>query len=253
MKLLLATAWILLGGAMAGGVYWTFLITPVSTAFALAFTAILAVIVLALIGFIANGAMEIWTNGWSLRGIMRAFRSIPAIVPAALIVLVLWWLTSRSELWLAERSGPINAWFIARFGWDDMRWLFTAFGYLANWLRWVVGLMLALSLMAAIVSLGWSGAAKGSWITAALRPRKLFIATAALVILVALPWMFIVPWRPESLPPTSLETIFIVTKLTLVAVAVAIGLAVVLKQVAPASPVSPASPASSASPVSPAL
>lgn len=242
MKLLLATVWILLGGAIAGGVYWAFLITPVSTASALAFTAILAAIVLALIGLIANGAMEIWSNGWSLAGLTRAFRSIPAIVPAALIVLVLWWITSRSEVWVAERSGPINAWFIARFGWDDMRWLFTAFGYVANWLRWVVGVMLALSLMSAIISLGWSAVARVSWITSALRPRRLLIATLAFVVLIALPWMFIVPWRPESLPPTSLETLFIVAKLTLVAVSAAIGLALVMKQVAP-SPVSLASPA----------
>lgn len=240
MKLLLTTAWILLGGAAAAGLYWAFLLTPVSTALALAFTAILAVIVLALIGLTANGAIEIWSNGWSRAGLTRAFRSIPAIVPAALIVVVLWWLTSRSEMWVAQRSGPINAWFMARFGWDDMRWLFTAFGYVAQWLRWVVGLLLALSLMEAVVSLGWSAAARGSWITAALRPRRLLIATLAIVVLIALPWIFFVPWRPESLPPNSLETVFIATKLTLVAVMAAVGLALVLKQVAPSQPAPPA-------------
>ena len=45
--------------------------------------------------------------------------------------------------------------------------------------------------------------------------------------LIALPWMYLVPWRPQSLPPTSIEFAFIVAKLSVSAILFAIGAALV--------------------------
>jgi hypothetical protein len=227
MRFLLATLWVLIGGAITAGVYWLFLITPVSTVMALAASAVLAVIGLALLGLTAGGALEIWSRGFSMAGVKRVARSIPSIVPAALIVLLVWWMTSRVELWVNERSGPINAWFIARFGWENISWLFTTVGYVATWFRWVVAGMLALSLMAGFLSLGWKALAGSAWLRRALGPRALLGATLWFVALIALPWTYLVPWRPENLPPTSVEIAFIVAKLSISAILFAVAAALI--------------------------
>ncbi|MEO7155980.1 MAG: hypothetical protein ABI039_00375, partial [Vicinamibacterales bacterium] len=125
MRFLQATGWVLLGAALTAGVYWGFLITPESTIWTVMLSAVLAIVALAMAGLTANGAIAIWSGGVSIAGSTRALRAIPAVVPAALIVLLLWWLTARVETWVAMRNGQISAWLIARFGWDDVSWLFT--------------------------------------------------------------------------------------------------------------------------------
>lgn len=231
MKLTLATIWILAGSAIAGGLYWGFLITPVSTALALVTTALLAIAVLALVGLIANGAIEIWSRGWSRGGLRRAFGSLASVVPAGLIILLLWWLTSLAEGFVAESSGQISAWFIARFGWDDVSWLFTAISYAAAWLRWVLGSMLALSLMAGTLSIGWQAIVQAAWIMRAVRPKALLMATLWFAGLIALPWVYLVPWRPSNLPATSIEMVFIVAKLSMAATLAAVGAALIVRQI----------------------
>lgn len=241
MKLALATIWILIVGAIAGGVYWGFLITPVSTVLALITSALLAIVVLALIGLIANGAIEIWSRGFSLAGLRRSLGSIASVIPAGLIILLLWWITGRAESLIAESSGQINAWFIARFGWDDMSWLFTTIRYVAAWFRWVLGAMLALSLMAGVLAIGWSAIAQAAWITRALRPRALLGATLWFAALIVLPWVYLVPWRPENLPATTIEMVFIVSKLSIAAILGAMGLALISREASRESlPIPPA-------------
>jgi hypothetical protein len=230
MRLVLATLWILIGGAITAGIYWGFLITPESTIWALMVSALLAVLSLAMIGLTANGAVMIASQGLSLAGIRRAIQSIPAVIPAALIVLLVWWLTTRAETWVALRTGAINAWFIARFGWDDVSWLFTGVRYVAGWFRWVISALLALSLMAGIAAIGWPAIGQVSWLRRALRPRAVAAATLGFVVLVALPWVYLVPWRPENLPPSGAEFAFIVAKLSVSAILFAIGAALVAHQ-----------------------
>ena len=231
MRFVLATLWILIGGAISAGLYWAFLITPVSTVPALLLSALLGIIVLALLGVTANGAIEIFSRGVSLSGIGRAVRSIPSVVPAALIVVLVWWMTSRAELWVAQATGQINAWFIARFGWNDVTWLYTTIEYVATWFRWVVAGTLALSLMAGFLSTGWKAIVQASWVRRALRPRALLGATLWFVALIALPWAYLVPWRPENLPATSLELTFIIVKLSVSAILFAIGAALMTYEV----------------------
>lgn len=230
MRLLIATLWILVTGAIAGGLYWSFLITPVSTALALIASALLAVIVLALVGVIANGTIEIWSRGFSIGGLRRGLGSVGSVIPAALIVLLIWWISSSAEGFIAQRSGQINAWFIARFGWDNVSWLFTTIRYAAVWFRWVLGAMFALSLMAAMLESGWSAVARPSWMGRALRPRRVLVATLWFLALVVLPWVYLVPWRPAGLPATSLELAFIVTKLSIAAILGAIGAALMTRE-----------------------
>ena len=228
MRLALAALWILAGAAVTGGVYWGFLITPESTVWALMVSALLAIVALGLAGFTAGGAIAMWWHGASMTGVKQALRSIPGVIPAALIVWIIWWIAHRAEVWLTMRSGQISAWFIARFGWDDMSWLFTAFGIAADWFRWVIAGLLALSLMAGFVSIGWRALAQGAWVRRALRPRAIAGATLWFGALIALPWLYLVPWRPENLPPTSIEFAFIVAKLSVSAILFAVGAALIV-------------------------
>ncbi|HEX8030740.1 MAG TPA: hypothetical protein VF491_19845 [Vicinamibacterales bacterium] len=230
MRLLLAAVWILLGAALTGGVYWGFLVTPESTIWTLMLSAVLAMVSLALTGFTANGAIAILRNGLSLDGVRRAIRAIPGVIPAALIVLLLWWIAGRAEASVSLRSGQISAWFIARFGWDDMTWLFTAVRYLAQWLRWVIASLLALSLLAGIVAIGWRSITQFAWLRRALHPRAVIVATIMFAILIAIPWTYLVPWRPQGLPASSVEFVFIAAKLSLTAILFALGATLITRE-----------------------
>ena len=236
MKLALASLWLLIGGAITGALYWGFLITPVSTILALITSALLAIVVLAVLGTVVNGAIDIVSRGFSLAGLRHAFASSAAVIPAGLVVLALWAITNMGEVSVAQYNGQINAWFIARFGWDDVSWLFTAIRYLAMWLRWVISGLLAVSLMAAVLNAGWSALAGASWMSRAIRPRAVAVATLAFVTLIELPWIYLVPWRPESLPATAVEMVFIVSKLSLAAILAAVGSALLIREASALGP-----------------
>ncbi len=227
MRLALATLWIMVGCVLTAATYWAFLITPESTVWALVMSAMLAIAALALVGLTASGAIAMWWHGASIAGVTRALHSVHGVIPAAVIVWVIWWLAHRVEVWITMRSGPINAWFIARFGWDDMSWLFVAIGIAADWFRWVIAALLALSLMAGFVAIGWRAAGQSAWLRRALRPRAIAAATLWFGALIALPWIYLVPWRPLNLPPTSVEFAFIVAKLSVSAILFAAGAALV--------------------------
>lgn len=228
MRLVLAAVWILMGAALATGAYWGFLITPESTIWSLMVSALLAIVSLALVGFTSSGAILMWWHGASIGGVKRAWQSIPGVVPAAVIVFLVWWLANRAEVSIAMRSGEISAWFIARFGWSDVSWLFTGLGYVADWFRWVIAGLLAVSLMAGYVAFGWPGLAQAAWLRRALHPRAVLVATLWFVALIAVPWTYLLPWRPQNLPPTSLEFAFIAAKLSIAAVLFAVGAALMV-------------------------
>lgn len=135
MRFLLATLWVITGSALTAGVYWVFLITPESTVWTLIASALLAIVALAMAGFTASGTIAMWSYGPSMTGVRRAIHAIAAVIPAALIIWILWWLTTPAETWVTMRSGQINAMFIARFGWADVSWLFTIVHRGAQWIR----------------------------------------------------------------------------------------------------------------------
>lgn len=237
MRLALATLWILVGGAITAGVYWLFLITPESTVWTLIASAVLALAALLMAGFTAAGTIAIWSDGPSTAGVRRAARAIPAAIPAALIVWGLGWLATFANNWITLRSGPINAWFIAQFGWDDVSWLFTTIRYAILWVRWVLAAVLAFSLIAGVVSIGWPALRQTAWLRRALRPRTLAVVSFWAVVMIALPWAYLVPWRPKQLPASSMEFAFIVAKLSVSAIVLGIGAALIAREATPCAPV----------------
>ena len=236
MRFFITSVWILVGAAISGGVYWAFLTTPESTVWALITSAVLAVVVLILLGFTITGAIAILSNGLTRVTIVRALRAIPSILPALVVVLIIWWITIRAETWIGMRNGQINAWFIAQFGWADVSWLFRLIRYTAMWFRWIIASMLALSLMTGFVLVGIRALAQFAWLRRALRPRALVLCTLVFIVLIALPWKYLVPWRPAGLPTTSIEIAFITAKLSLAAVMGAIAIALIIREASGAVP-----------------
>lgn len=228
MRLLIVTAWILGGAGVAGGVYWGFLNTPESTVWALALSAVLLLSTLFVIGATVNGAILLWTRGPSRSLLMQAARQAPAVVPAALLVIAIWWLAVHAETWVALRSGAINAWFIARFGWDDVSWLFAMVRYGSIWVRWLVAGLLSIWLMASLLH----GAKHRVSIV------RVGLASLWFAILIVVPWAYLVPWRPAGLPATSVEPAFIGAKLLVAAVVMAGGAALIVREASPRAEVS---------------
>lgn len=225
------TSWILIGAAVTGGAYWGFLNTPESTAFALAASVLLVLLTVALLSATINGAISLWVNGPSTFALTRSLRVIPAVIPALLVFALTWWLAYQLDTWVALRSGEINAWFIATFGWDNMSWLFSAIGFFTTWLRWVFGSLLALSLMAGMAVIGWRAVIRTQWFRRGLRVRTLIAGTLWFVALIALPWLYLVPWRPNWVSPTGGELAFIVGKLSVAAILMAMGVALMIYEV----------------------
>jgi len=236
LRILLATVWVLIGCVINGGLYWVFLNTPESTVWTLGASAVLAVIITMLDGFTVTGATSILADGLSSGGLRRAVRAIPSIIPASIIVLLIWWMTLRAETWMAMREGQVSAWFIARFGWADVTWLFRAVHYVALWFRWVVGFMLALSLMGGFVAIGARALTQSAWLRRALHPRSLLLASLYFIVLIALPWKYVVPWRPAGLPPTSVEFAFIAVKLSIAAMLFAFAVVMMIREASGQTP-----------------
>jgi hypothetical protein len=228
MRLVLVTAWLLIGAAVTGGAYWGFLTTPESSVPALIAQALFILLAFVLLSLTINGAITLWANGPSAPALKRSISRIPAIVPALLVFALFWWAASRLDTWVALRSGGINAWFIARFGWDDVSWLFAAFRWFSTWLRWVVGSVLAMSLMAGMGVIGWRAAVRWQWLRRGMRPRTLTAATLWFAALIALPWIYLVPWRPEWVPPSGAELAFIIGKLSIASILMAAGVALMI-------------------------
>lgn len=216
-RLIAVTAWILGWGVLTGAAYWAFLKTPESTVWALMLSALLAIVSLALLGITVNGAIAAWPSGVSRDTVRRAIIRIPAIIPAMLIAAIAWWVVSRVTGWVSAHSGEISAWFIARFGWSDVSALFSTINWTGWWIRWILAPMIALSFVAGAIGRGVS-------------PRRLAVATVWFLVLVAAPWVYLAPWRPAGLPPTSVEPMFIALKLAVTALLMATGLALITRE-----------------------
>ena len=230
MKLAAITLWILAGATLTGGAYWTFLITPESTVGSLAVSALLLGIAFFLLAVTVSGAIQGWARGMSPSIFRSAITGVAAIVPAVLVFAAVWWLVGSVTDRVTIYSGQINAWFIARFGWSDVSGLFRAIDWAAIWMKGVAAPMLALSLMGAITLTGWQSLTPAAWLRHAVSPLRLAPATFWFALFVAAPWTYLAPWRPEGLPATSVELVFIIAKLSVTGVLMAIGAALMIRE-----------------------
>jgi hypothetical protein len=90
--------------------------------------------------------------------------------------------------------------------------------------------------MSGFMAIGARALAQAAWLRRALRPWALLVTTVAFVVLAAVPWNYLVPWRPASLPATAAEMAFIVTKLSVTAVMFAVAAALLIREASGAAP-----------------
>jgi hypothetical protein len=63
--------------------------------------------------------------------------------------------------------------------------------------------------------------------------RRVALASLWFVILIVVPWAYLVPWRPAGLPASSVEPVFIGAKLLIAAVVIACGAALIVREASP--------------------
>ena len=229
-RTLAGTTGVMLAGAgVTGAIYWGLLNTPESTAWMLALSVVLAALAAVAAALTIGVVLLAWSGqDWSRALLVRAVRGLPASVLPVLLVALVWSIVLRGHAWVDAHSGEINAWFIARFGWSDVQWLFTTIAWLAWWLQWVVAPFVALA--------WWRSLLVGAPIREALRPMGVLLATAIVLMLVWMPWTQLVPWRPRSLAPGTMELAFVTAKLGTVALLSAIGWSLVARTASATAP-----------------
>ena len=213
-----------IGVAVCAGLYWTFLNTPESNVAMLTASALLVITVIAVAGATVNVAILI-TRGIALRSaLLGGLRGLGWFLAVALPLAVAWMAISRFDAWTVAHQGEINAWFIARFGWADVSWLFRLETWASRWLRFAMLPAFALSLLAALLTS--EGARRMMWPRRAGHWRTLATVTAVFVLLWALPWQ-LTNWRPE-LPPTWLQPLVASIRLGVVFLLAIVGASVIV-------------------------
>jgi hypothetical protein len=227
------TVVMLAGAAVTAALYWGLLNTPESTAWTLALSAVLVLLCAAVSAVTIGAVLLAWHERRLSRATLaRAGRTMPACLPAVLLVAAVWWATRHAGAWVDASSGEISAWFIARFGWSDVSWLFSAIAWLGWWLRWVVAPFAALVWWRSILVRGWRPTS--AVVREGLRPGGVLAATALVLVLVWMPWTRLAPWRPRGVAPGTAELLFVAAKLGAVAISTAIGWSLVVRTAASA-------------------
>lgn len=233
MAALVATVlWLLVGHAVAGGVFWGLLQVPESNVWMLSLSALLSALFIVLVGFVETDAMLMWTGRWGIgERAARSVRNIPAAIIALLVFAAFWWFTA----WMMGRAytyrGEIDAALMARFGWTKTAWVHSTIAWIVWFVRYPIGVSLALSLTASAAAQGYAAIVRFRWLVRGLAPLRLALVTVWLLVLIWLPWQAVY-WRPRSLPANWLEPVFVAAKLLVIYLVANVGWSLVLRTVA---------------------
>lgn len=231
-RLSIIAAWLLAGHALLLGLFWGLLNVPESSAWMLGLSALTALALIVAAGTLHAGAAVAWQPQAPVRrALLSGTRHVPAFLLATLLFWVFWWATAHALAWHARLSGQIDAWYIAQTGSPGTSWLHAIVFWSIQFLRWPIGLTLAVSLLTALVHPGIRPLRSASWLATALHPRRWLTVTFWLVLLIALPWQAI-DWRPRHLS-LALEPWFVTAKLGAVALAASFGWALILRVCSP--------------------
>ena len=249
-RAIVITAWLVVGHAILGGLYWGLLQIPESNVFMLTLSAVTALAMLVWAGTVEAVGVLGWTHGGSaMSAVAAGARRAAWIVPALVVFGLLWLLTGFCGNWLGAHGTEIEAWLMAKFGWADVSWLHTTLAWILWFVRYVFGVSLGAALLAAGVVEGAAAAVRFAWVKRAFDWRTFLLVTFALLVGFYLPWRYVVYWRSESLPSTWVEPTFATVKLLAVFVVMNTAWAIVLgraaKQAGPAAGPETAAPATS--------
>lgn len=135
-----------------------------------------------------TAARALYTGEAPWRGWRAAFAMLPSALVAVVVVGLVCWLAGAAEAWWMSRAGEIDAAAIAAGDVTQTGWLHGAVRWLVALVQWVlVPCWLAASLVWA-TSYGTRHVLSLKWLLAGLAPRVLLVALVATVGLVWLPW-----------------------------------------------------------------
>ena len=211
----------------------------------LALSLVIVLVLLAGAGIALDVALRLWTGG-GRRPANAGALLLPALrlLPALALFAIVWWIGQAAGARVEASRGAITAAIIARTGWADPEIVFTTARWIATFVAWVVGPLIALALFGALTR-GRASGEPGRWLRPALSWRAL--AVGALVVLVlAWFWPALDGWRP-ALPASRVQLVFVGAKIAAGLTALALALATFIRLAAlgpdPAPPASPHDPA----------
>jgi hypothetical protein len=220
--------WLCLGHAVLGGVYWFLLNVPESNVLMLIASALLAIVLVIGAGVVDTTALLWLRTDWPLgRAIRRSLGALPVFLLALAVWLLIAWVCGRLGQLHDQRGGELDAWLIAKFDWTRVAWMHRTIDYALDFVQYVVGTSLAVTLLTIGAAESVGDVARLHWITRGLHWLQLVVIAVAMFGLVWLPWQAAY-WRPASLPATSTQVIFAVAKLAAIGVLMHLGWALVL-------------------------
>lgn len=224
-------AWLVVGHAVVGGLYWLLLQVPESNAWMLLASALVVLAAVFLFGVIESVAALGLTSDTPMKtavrlGLRRAWLVIFPVAVAGCI----WLVTGSASEWLTGNAGRIDAWLIAKTGWTRTSGLHSALDWVVTFVRYGVGASLGAALLAALVSRGLPGLGSDWW-RKGLSWKRLVAVSLALLAGFWLPWQAVY-WRPASLPSTWIEPAFAAVKLGVLYAVANVAWALVLRRAA---------------------
>jgi hypothetical protein len=222
-------AWLAFGHAVLGGLFWALLQVPESNVFMVALSALLAILLLVVAAWVEVFALLSWapSEAPAVR-IRRTVRAVPAFLVSLALFGIVFWISARAGDWLSAHRGEMDAWLIVHLRLVKSGPIHAALAWLLWFVRYGLGLSLALALLADLVTSGFRSIARPSWLRAGLRPRRFALVALWMLVFVWLPWQAVY-WRPKSLPPTWLEPAFVAVKLLVIYLLANVGWALVLR------------------------
>jgi len=228
-RLLSITVWLAAGHALLLGAFWVLLQVPESNAVMLVLSLLVAAAIVALVGWVEGGGLCMWTLETPLREAVR--RALPGPLAAAIGLLAfgsIWMLSGQAGAAWFGHKGEIDAWLMLRLGWTRTAGLHATMARVIVFVRFVVGGLIALTILWWALAGGLRALARvRHWLAAALAPRRVILTALLFYGLVWLPWKAAF-WRPAWLAPNWQEAAFAAMKLGTLYLVANVGWAAIL-------------------------
>ncbi|MEQ1912460.1 MAG: hypothetical protein ABMA15_26800 [Vicinamibacterales bacterium] len=196
------------GAAATGGVFWLLLNVPESNAFALALSAVLAMLLAILTGYTTSVVVAALDGATVVDAAKRGTWGLPGFLLGLAVFCALWFVTVAIDDQWTLHSGEIDALLLRYAGTANSRWLHTSISWLLWLVRWGVGLAVVCGVTTSRVK----RQSVGHGFQLASSPLPLGATMAGLLVGYGL-WS-LVYWRPNGLPANTMELLFVSVKLS---------------------------------------